>query len=277
MRWTRRQFLALGAALGLSSCKSMRMDNLPLLDKIGHDLGGGKDAVFTFATIGDLHVKDAGSAAIVGRAVQQLNADERVKFVVIVGDLATDGRLGELNLAATSLRSLTKPHYAIPGNHDVDLTRRDIYANYVQAFGPTQWVEEQQGWALIGLDSCNGTASDVTIPPDRIAWLTKQLDRTNKERPIALFVHHPFNPNTKAYRVSNADEVLALFADHDLKVVASGHFHGNQVEQQDGVLFTTTACCSTTRGNHDGTTDKGYRLFHVDKGTVETEFIVVRT
>lgn len=276
MRWSRRQFLAWGAALGLSSCKSIRIDKLPLVDKVGLDLGGGKDAVFTFATIGDLHVKDARSTAIVGRAVHQINSDDRVRFVVIVGDLATDGRLPELNLAKTSLDKLTKPYYVVPGNHDVDLTRQDMYANYTQAFGATQWVEQGEGWALIGLDSCNGTASDVTIPPDRVAWLTKQLDRIDKDRPIALFVHHPFNPNTKAYRVQNADEVLALFANHDLKVVASGHFHGNQVEQQDGILFTTTACCSTTRDNHDGTTDKGYRLFHVDKGAVETEFVIVR-
>lgn len=274
MHWTRRQFIALGAALGLASCK--QLDRVPLVNKVGLDLGGGKDATFTFATIGDLHVLDATSTAIVGRAVQQINADDRVKAVVIVGDLATDGRLGELNLAKTGLSKLNKPYYAIPGNHDVDLTRQNIYANYTTAFGPTQWVEQHEGWVFVGLDSCNGTASDVTIPPDRIAWLSKQLNRTNRERPIALFVHHPFNPNTKAYRVGNADEVLALFANHNLKVVASGHFHGNQVEQQEGVLFTTTACCSTTRGNHDGTEAKGYRLFHVDKGVVETEFVEVR-
>lgn len=276
MHWTRRQFIALGAALGLSSCKRLHLDQLPLVDKVGLDLGGGKDAVFSFATIGDPHVLDAGSTAIVGRAVQQINADDRVKFVVIVGDLATDGRLGEMNLAKTSLQALTKPWYTVPGNHDVDLTRQDMYANYVQAFGPTQWTGEEQGWAIIGLDSCNGTASDVTVPPDRMAWLRKQVDRIHKERPIALFVHHPLNPNTKAYRVANADEILSVFENHNLKLVASGHFHGNQVEQQDGVLFTTTACCSTTRGNHDGTDAKGFRLFHVDQGVVETEFVEVR-
>lgn len=275
MRWSRREFLSLGAALGLSSCARMGMDKLPLIDTVGLDLGGGKDAVFAFATIGDLHIKDAGSAAIVGRAIQRINADDRVKFVVIVGDLATDGALGELKLAKTTLQSCTKPYFSVPGNHDVDITRNDIYANYATAIGPTQWVEEQEGWALIGLDSCNGTASDVTIPQDRVEWLTKQVDRINNERPIALFVHHPLNPNTKAYRIKNADAILAVFAKHNLKVVASGHFHGNQIEQQNGILFATSACCSTTRDNHDGTTEKGYRLYHVDKGAVETEFVVV--
>jgi 3',5'-cyclic AMP phosphodiesterase CpdA len=272
MRWSRREFLALGA-LALTSCKR-GVRALPL-DKIGLGPGDGSNAAFTFAAINDLHITNAASAAIVGRAVQQINADPRVDFTVVIGDLATDGTFSELNVARSPLDSLSKPFYVVPGNHDVDMTTRDIYANYTRVFGPTQWVEHHRGWVLLGLDSCNGTASDVTIPPDRLLWLEKQLNRINASRPIALFVHHPFNPNTKAYRVQNADQVVDMFAGHNLKLVASGHFHGNQVEERDGILFTTTVCCSTTRGNHDGTEDKGYRLFHVDQGMVDTEFVVV--
>ena len=39
------------------------------------------------------------------------------------------------------------------------------------------------------------------------------------------------------------------------------------------VLMTTTACCSGRRGNHDGTTAKGYRVFTIDEGLqIATEF-----
>ena len=72
-----------------------------------------------------------------------------------------------------------------------------------------------------------------------------------------------------------ADEVLALFAGHNLRAVLNGHFHGNQEEVVDGVLFTTTACLSSTRGNHDGTDLKGYRLFHCAGGEITTEFVAV--
>ena len=67
-----------------------------------------------------------------------------------------------------------------------------------------------------------------------------------------------------------------VFAGHNLKFVAAGHYHGNQVEEHNGVLFTTTACCSTTRDNFDETPEKGYRLFHVTKDAIETEFVAVR-
>jgi hypothetical protein len=57
----------------------------------------------------------------------------------------------------------------------------------------------------------------------------------------------------------------------------SGHFHGNTENIQNGVLMTTTACCSGTRGNHDGTKPKGYRVFHIDgQMKITTEFREVR-
>jgi hypothetical protein len=57
----------------------------------------------------------------------------------------------------------------------------------------------------------------------------------------------------------------------------SGHFHGNTVNIENGVLMTTTACSSGTRGNHDGTKAKGYRVFRVDdRMKITTEFKEVR-
>ena len=128
---------------------------------------------------------------------------------------------------------------------------------------------------FIGLDSCNAAKSSVTIPDERIAWLKAQLRGIPSTRPIAVLAHHPFNPHTKRYRVKNADDVLALFKGHNLKLVAAGHYHGNQVEERDGVLFTTTACCATTRPNFDRTREKGYRLFHVDGESITSEFTEV--
>ena len=110
---------------------------------------------------------------------------------------------------------------------------------------------------------------------EELAWLKAQADAIVPEQPIALFCHHPLNPNTKAYRILNADAVLALFAKHALKIAAAGHWHGNQVEEQDGVLFVTTACCSSTRPNFDNTPEKGYRSLDAGVATTRTDFTVV--
>ncbi len=275
MKFSRRQFLGLAGALGLASCaKVKRVIPDVNLSRLKPTFGSGD---FTFAAINDLHVLDTKSAGIVNQAVNNINADNRVQFTVVLGDIATGGRYQELKLAKVALDRLDKPWFAIPGNHDVDMKTKDIFGNYKAVYGPTRWDEGEGGWLFIGLNSCEESKSDVAIQPDEVAWLEQTLKKVNRERPIALFAHHPFNPNTKAYRVQNADEILGMFAEHTLKLVAAGHYHGNQVEEHKGVLFTTTACCSSTRDNHDETREKGYRLFHVAGNTIETEFVVVRS
>lgn len=275
MKFSRRQFLGLAGALGLASCaKVKRVIPDVNLSRLKPTFGSGD---FTFAAINDLHVLDTKSAGIVNQAVNNINADSRVQFTVVLGDIATGGRYQELKLAKVALDRLDKPWYAIPGNHDVDMKTKDIFGNYKAVYGPTRWDEGEEGWLFIGLNSCEESKSDVSIQPDEVAWLEQTLKKVNRERPIALFAHHPFNPNTRAYRVQNADEILGMFAEHNLKLVAAGHYHGNQVEEHNGVLFTTTACCSSTRDNHDETREKGYRLFHVAGNTIETEFVVVRS
>ncbi|HOF40420.1 MAG TPA: metallophosphoesterase [Candidatus Hydrogenedentes bacterium] len=275
MKFTRRQFLGFASAFGLASCAKAKRAVPDLnLTRFVPSFGGDE---FTFATLNDLHVLDAKSVGIVNQAVNSINADRRVQFTIVLGDMATDGRYEQLKLAKVALDRLEKPCFAVPGNHDVDMKAKDIFSSYTSTYGPAHWDQGKEGWMFIGLNSCVGSESDVTIPQEELDWLEKTLKKVNRSRPIALFAHHPFNPNTKAYRVLNADDVLGLFAEHRLKLVAAGHFHGNQVEEQDGVLFTTTACCSSTRNNFDKTTEKGYRLYHVTKESLETEFVVVRS
>jgi len=264
MKLTRRAFLGLLALGGAASCTRTRAM-----------LGMGADAPFTVAALGDLHITDARSAAIVNRAVKAINATPGVRFVAVLGDLSAQGAFAELSLAKSSLDRLTAPYYAIPGNHDVEPNAPNPYGNYEKLFARGNWVLEEGRWAFLGLDSCEGAASDVSIRPDRIEWLRKRIAHLGKNRPLGLFTHHPLAPGAREYRVKNADEVLGLFAGHNLKLAAAGHWHGNQEESRDGVLFTTTACCSSTRDNFDGAPAKGYRLFRFQPDTVETEFVAV--
>jgi len=260
MRVSRRQFLACcavgaaGTAFGLED--------------------SGAEA-FTFAAINDMHVTDTASAALLEKAVAHINADARIRFVAALGDMATMGQTEELAAAKTSLDRLKPRYFAVPGNHDVAMQPDNPFGNYRSVLGDPHWVHEDGGWAFIGFNSCELALSDVTVSPEEVAWLKEQAARVDAKRPIAIFCHHPLNPNTRQYRIRNADDILAVFAGRALKLAAAGHWHGNQVEEQEGVLFTTTACCSTTRNNFDGTSEKGYRLFHLTGGTAATEFVPV--
>ena len=229
-------------------------------------------AGFTFAAINDLHLQTDEGGKALAIVVDALNARDDLDFTVVLGDLTTTAKAEEFALAKTGLDRLRKPYYTIPGNHDIG--KGGVLA-FEHAFGPTNWHREHNGWVLLGLNSTEGTSSDVNIPADRFEWLRKQVATIEPATPIALFLHHPLNPHSMMYRVKNAEALLAQFRGHALRLAAAGHFHGNQEERRDGILFTTTACCAGTRGNHDGTADKGYRLFHCKGDQVETEFVAV--
>jgi len=272
MKVSRRNFLGFSALAGLAGCA--RIENSKL-GKITPEFEFGDDGILKFATIGDLHMLDSRSAGIVGRAVNQINNDDAIDFTVVLGDLTSHGTLPETNLAQQALSRLVKPHYCIPGEHDNNPATENKYEFYQRAFKKALWRENNAGWVLIGLDTCDGTASLTTVPQASLDWLKDQLDHTEKKKPIALFTHHPLGPNTKGERASNAEDVLARFAGYNLKLVASGHYHGNQEEERDGVLFVTTACCSATVDNDDGTNEKGFRVFTMEGESITGEFITV--
>lgn len=272
MSISRRHFLGFSALAGLAGCARIKQSRIGQLTP---DFSFRGDGTVRFAALGDLHIRAARDVGILGRAVNEINNDKTIDFAVVLGDLTAGGTLAEMNLVYQALGRLEKPYYVIPGEHDINPATADGYEFYTRTFGRTQWKHVVDGWVFIGLDTCNGNADDVTVPADRLEWLQGQLNHTDKKKPIVLLTHHPFGPGTKAHRVANADEVLDLFRDHQLRVVASGHYHGNQVEERDGIVFTTTASCSRAVENDDGTKEKGYRVFTLTGDNVEHEFVAI--
>ena len=272
MGLSRRQFIAWSALAALSGCARVKQSRI---GQLAPDFEFGGDGAVRFAALGDLHIVDSRGAGIVGRAVNSINNDSAIDFVAVLGDLTEHGTLSQMNIAAGALARLEKPYFCVPGEHDLNSGIEDPYEFYRRSFKKTQWRHSTEGWTFIGLDTCDGASHQPTVPADRLEWLRNQLSHTEKKKPIALLAHHPFNPGSKADRVANAEEVLALFSEHDLRIVAGGHYHGNQVEERDGVLFVTTAACSSSAVNDDGTAEMGYRVFTLDGTGVQHEFVAV--
>ena len=224
-------------------------------------------AEFTFAQASDVHLTDTKSVEILNDGVDRINADPRVAFSLWLGDLTQNSDADAMALARMGLSRLTRPHYALRGNHDV------AGGHFEREFGPLNRTFEFGGWKFILLDS---NPEHLPFSEDRLLWVREVLEATDPAQPLVLCTHHPLYPNTAAYLAPGAAEVIALFSGHNLKAALSGHYHANQEEVVDGVLYTTTACLATTRGNHDGTTLRGYRLFHCTEDGMTTEFVTVR-
>lgn len=223
---------------------------------------------FSFTQASDTHVTDTKSVEIVNDGVDMINADARVAFSLWLGDLTQFSKSDEMALVRMALDRLRKPRHAMRGNHD------RTGDHYAREFGEMKYSFEHAGWKFIMLDSNPG--DKTPIDAERMDWLREVLAETDAEQPLVLCTHHPLYPNTATHPLAGADEVIALFAGHNLKAVLAGHHHGNQEEVIDGVLYTTTACLAVTRNNFDGTTMRGYRLFHCTEDAITTEFVGVR-
>lgn len=265
MNVTRRQFLGCIGAAGLGATLA------PI--RAGRAAESAPATGLVFAVINDTHVVDEAITDLLDEAVRRINATPNLAFTAVLGDLSADAKPPELEIAKAHLDKLSQPYFCLPGNHDVLPEGEHPYANYDRFFPERQWCRRFQNWVFLGIDTCEGTASDVTLPSNRVDWIRNQLKEVDPATPVVLCSHHPFNPHTKAYRVKNADEVLSVFSGHALRMVISGHYHGNQVEETGGILFITTACCASSRDNADGTPAKGFRLFHIAGADITHDFI----
>jgi hypothetical protein len=70
--------------------------------------------------------------------------------------------------------------------------------------------------------------------------------------------------------------VLDRFKGHNLRAVFNGHYHALTERTVGEVVLTTNRCCAISRGNHDGSTEKGYFLCHAKGGKVGHTFVEVK-
>ena len=136
-----------------------------------------------------------------------------------------------------------------------------------------QNIGDHQGWTFLGLDTTDdGRSSGVGVGQPTIDWLKQTLADVPPERPLVGFTHFPFG-ELVPMRLTNADEVLALFDGHNLRHIFSGHFHGMSERKHNDVVLTTCRCLSLSRGNQDSSPQKGFYQCHVKGEELTYEFV----
>jgi 3',5'-cyclic AMP phosphodiesterase CpdA len=217
-----------------------------------------------FAQLSDIHISAVGdhhellsgrSAGFLADIVTQLNRIDSLAFVLITGDLFDFANEAELEQFQEIIRSLQKPYYVIPGNHDrrppgssEGLTRHQFahLFNPQIAVRPAEPDRQAGYWSievdpqiqLIGLDSIRDQDWGGIIDAVQMDWLKAELERC-RNKLVMVAVHHPLHslaaidhhPDWGNFVCANGQEVIALLdGAPQVKVVLTGHHHLNRVD-----------------------------------------------
>nr|WP_299496903.1 metallophosphoesterase [uncultured Rhizobium sp.] len=161
-------------------------------------------------------------------------------LVVHTGDLTIDGadQDDDISFSISLLQELDVPVLLVPGNHDVGHMPGSAQpiddlrlARWRRLAGPDRFAKDLGVWRLIGLNSLligSGHAEES----EQFDWLVEMLEGRNGRR-VAIFGHKPLfvddpaEGDTGYWGAGPAvrQQLLALFAAHDVALYASGHLH----------------------------------------------------
>ena len=213
---------------------------------------------FTFVVVNDLHFSEAACARWFEEAVTAVKASApAAELCLIAGDLADDGASEQLAGVRDAFQKLEIPTYATIGNHDY-LTATDR-RSYEEIFrDQINYEFDHGGWQFVGLDTTQGVGwKNTMISSTTLAWLDDHLPRLDKRKPTVIFTHFPLGAEV-SMRPLNADDLLNRFLDFNLSAAFCGHYHGLTERTLRSATIATDRCCARIRGNHDGSTEKGW-------------------
>jgi 3',5'-cyclic AMP phosphodiesterase CpdA len=234
---------------------------------------GARVEEFTFVVANDFHHFEAACDPWFTALFRQIAAHEGVGFCLGLGDLAHKGSPGSIAavIQLAEKAGLTFP--VTPGNHDNDVEENTaIFQRVVRR--PLNYYFEHRGWQFVVIDSTEGKKWGKTqVQPATLAWLDAELPKLDRARPLVLATHFPLASSTPLCPL-NAEDVLARFVNHNLRLVLGGHHHGRTEVARGNYALVTNACCSRVADNHDGTKTKGYWLCRTQAdGMVRRNFV----
>jgi len=211
-------------------------------------------------------------------AIEMVNAIPSLDFVVILGDLTKDSeRYNHVKLLEL-LPQFEAPVYVIVGNHDrVHPPRPDgtidpdadivdahelptLYEAYWGPHGKTYYgVTPAPGVQLLALDSTRYRDHKGEINETQLEWLrsalkaARQLDRL----PVVMLHHcvaahvpafvegHPVHDLFGDMMIYNGEELKPVLKEFGVPFVLSGHFHVQDITEEDGIYYIATGSVVT--------------------------------
>lgn len=251
----------------------------------------------------DVHARPDGEVPEALRLAAEVMKAERVDHWVCGGDVIHGGHTTaakdcepSFEVYRSFLDRLGQPVAHVVGNHDLagalpqdgSPSANDPRALWRQTVGQKDVYRtlDLEGVRIFFLDSVEVVGGPSIyrgfVGPEQVDWIRRELEKTPRDQPLVLATHIPFRttfyqevegPTTALPEnlvVANANEVLALFKDHNLILVLQGHLHSNELIDWAGRRFLMGGAISGAwwRGPHRQT-DFGYGIVEFADGRID--------
>lgn len=218
-------FVFMVAVLGMAACSNKKGNFIPD-SKVA-------DEKFSFAWISDNHL---GSFAYAEddlvQAIEDINANDSVEFVILTGDLTEFGVTSEFALLQEKMQALEKPYYMVDGNHDVNWSENGTttFEHFFKGNAP-RFCFDAHGIRFIGCGSGPMLRMGAPhIPREELNWVKSVLDTTHTDMPIMFFNHFP-----QFEEIANSYELTNIIKGHNVQYILCGHFHTNSTKEYNGL------------------------------------------
>lgn len=186
-----------------------------------------QDGPLRFAFMTDLHYSK-GSSTIKGlqACINDINANERVDFVLLGGDITDFGTDEEIADVKALLDQLKVKYYIVAGNHDSTWSESGCNS-FIKIFGYERYMFEAGGWRFIG---CNCgpdmRMAPALLPKECLVW----LDGMEKGKKTIFVNHYPQDTS-----VLNYFDVTKQLKKIGVQFELGGHWHSNRALNYDGI------------------------------------------
>jgi predicted phosphodiesterase len=138
------------------------------------------DSEYSFIVVSDIHIED-GNAYGFERLKDVIDADEKIQFVVVCGDVTQYGSAGDIGKFIEIILSFGVPCYTVIGNHDIYFGNWSVWKEKI---GSTRYrVNDTTGVATIFvLDTAN-----AFYGRNQLDWLEGELK--NARGRVFVFTH----------------------------------------------------------------------------------------
>ncbi len=189
--------------------------------------------------VSDVHAGPPYDAQIAEVILREAHAFAPDVFVVSGDFVQRADFVDQWHTITTWLHRAPKPHFVVPGNHDVPLFNVfqrlfQPYTKYITHISADlRPVLHLPGVSLFGVNTAHGwTIDGGRVAAAQIAQLRMDVLATPPgNRKVVVMHHHLVNPpgSERRRRITNAKQVATLFDEVGIDVVLSGHLHVSYV------------------------------------------------